>query len=85
MSEPVAAPATPSHKLSELIYVELIGRAFLRVNDVASIKPDPVALAKLSIELASVFDKVEHQATADSRPKNVGYDIQVGDIGSWNK
>ena len=47
MSEaPAAKSASPSGpSLAELIYVELVGRAFLRVENNAVIKPDPALLA----------------------------------------
>ena len=80
-----AAPAPPAQKLAELIYVELIGRAFLRVDNAAVIKPDPESIAKLSLELAEVFRTAEKAANAAAGPKNVGYDIQSADIGTWNK
>ena len=79
-SAKTAAPAGTS--LAELIYVELIGRAFLRVENNAQIKPDPMALARLSIELAGVFDKAEKEHKAASGPKNVGYDVTKLDLGS---
>lgn len=82
------APATSvsaSQKLAELIYVELIGRAFLRVDNAAVIKPDPGEIAKLSLQLAEVFHKAEKEAQAAAGPKNVGYDVKLTDLGSWNK
>jgi hypothetical protein len=84
MSE-AATPAPPAQKLAELIYVELIGRAFLRVDNAAVIKPDPESIAKLSIQLAEVFQKADKTAQAAMGPKNVGYDVQLADIGTWNK
>ena len=53
-----AAPATHHASLAELIFIELVGRAFLRVENVAVIKPEPDALAALSIQLAETFQKV---------------------------
>ena len=85
MSDKPAAPPSTGQKLSELIYVELIGRAFLRVENAATIKPDPGQLAKLSLELADVFRKVEADKLAEAGPKNVGYDIKSADIGNWLK
>lgn len=75
-----AAPAGPT--LAELIYVELIGRAFLRVENNAQIKPDPAALARLSIELAVIYQKADIEHKAASGPKNVGYDVSKLDLGS---
>ena len=82
MSEPAAAPASPGASLAELIYVELLGRAFLRVENNAVIKPDPAQLAKLSIALATEFDKAMKEHKAASGPKNVGYDVTKLDLGS---
>jgi hypothetical protein len=72
-------PTVSGGALAELIYVELIGRAFLRVDNVAQIKPDPAVLAKLSFDLAKVFKAQEHELLVDMMPKNVGYDISTAD------
>jgi hypothetical protein len=84
MSEaPAAKPTPPSHtSLAELLYVELIGRAFLRVENNAVIKPEPAQLARLSIVLATEFEKAATEHRAASGPKNVGYDVQNLDLGS---
>ena len=79
-------PGENAQKLAELIYVELVGRAFLRAENTATIKPEPAALAKLSIELAQAFRKAEQQVAAEAAAKkNVGYDIRSADIGAWDK
>ena len=80
MSDKPAAPA-PGTSLAELIYVELVGRAFLRVENNAVIKPDPAQLAKLSIVLATEFEKAAADHRAASGPKNVGYDVKTLDLG----
>jgi hypothetical protein len=80
MSEPVAA--SPGASLAELIYVELVGRAFLRVENNAVIKPDPAQLAKLAIELATEFEKTAKAHKAASGPRNVGYDVSKMDLGN---
>ncbi|HEY6721632.1 MAG TPA: hypothetical protein VI363_08350, partial [Burkholderiales bacterium] len=67
------------------IYVELIGRAFLRADNVAVIKPDPVELAKLSLQLADTFRKVEKVFNAALGPQNVGYNVDLADIAKWDK
>lgn len=85
MSDKPAAPPSSGQKLSELLYVELIGRAFLRMENTATIKPDPGQLAKLSLQLAEVFKKAEADLIAESGPKNIGYDIKSSDIGNWQK
>ena len=72
-------------ELAATIYVELVGRAFLRVDNAAVIKPEAGALAKLSFELAAAFKKVEKTVQAAAGPKNVGYDVQLGDIDGWKK
>lgn len=88
MNAPVANPAaapSSSTSLDQLIYIELLGRAFLRVENNAVIKPDPAALAKLSMELAEVFRKAETSRLADLGPKNVGYEVKLDDITNWEK
>ncbi len=84
MSEAATAKSTPQSgtSLAELIYVELIGRAFLRVENNAVIKPDPAQLARLSIVLATEFENAAIEHRAASGPKNVGYDVQKLDLGS---
>jgi hypothetical protein len=71
--------------LASAIYVELLGRAFLRVDNVATFKPDAGALAALSYELADAFKKVEKKSQAAAGPQNVGYDVQVADLAGWKK
>jgi len=72
-------------EVAAAIYVELIGRAFLRVDNAAVIKPEAGALATLSFELAATFKKAERVVLAAAGPKNVGYDVQLGDIDGWKK
>ena len=85
MSTTPPPPAPSAQTLSELIYVELLGRAFLRTENAASFKPDPAQLAKLSLQLAEVFNQVEKRMLAELGPKNVGYEVKADDIGSWLK
>ena len=73
------------HELAAAIYVELVGRAFLRVDNVASIKPEAGELVKLSFELAAAFKKVEGAHQAAAGPQNVGYDVQLSDMSGWKK
>lgn len=82
-STPVAAGSV--QKLAELIYVELVGRAFLRSETSITFKPNPEQLAKLSLQLAETFHKAEKDRIAEMGPKNVGYDIQSADLGTWQK
>ena len=86
MSESPAAAATAAvaktTSLAERIFVELIGRSFLRVENNAQFKPDAPALAKLSIQLAIEFEKADKSHKAESGPKNVGYDVSKLDLGS---
>ena len=84
MSEAAAAKSTsqPGTSLAELIYVELVGRAFLRVENNAVIKPDPALLAKLSMALAAEFEKAAAEHRAASGPKNIGYDVKTLDLGN---
>ena len=84
--------ATPAHPavsafqdLASRIYVELVGRAFLRVENAAVIKPDPAELAKLSFQLADVFRKVEKVVNAAAGPQNVGYNVDLADMAKWDK
>jgi len=70
-------------ELAAAIYVELVGRAFLRVENSAVIKPEAAVLAKLSYELAAAFKVVEKAAQAASGPQNVGYNVEVGDLAGW--
>ena len=46
------------------------------------IKPDPAQLARLSIVLATEFEKAATEHKAASGPKNVGYDVQSMDLGN---
>jgi hypothetical protein len=72
-------------QLAAEIYVELVGRAFLRTDNVATIKPEPAALAKLSFELATAFQEGAKLALAAQGPQNVGYKVDMTDIAGWNK
>jgi hypothetical protein len=86
MASPAQSPAaTPAHQLASRIYVELVGRAFLRTDNTAVIKPDAVELAKLSIQLADIFHKVEKAANAAAAPQNVGYKVDLADMAKWDK
>lgn len=86
MSSPnVQAAGQSLAEVAAAIYVELVGRAFLRVDNAAVIKPEAGALATLSFELAAAFKKAEKVAQAAAGPKNVGYDVQLGDIDGWKK
>jgi len=71
--------------LAELIYVELIGRAFMRVENTASVKPDASILAKLSLDLAEAYKVEKKAALALLGPKNVGYDVKLDDLMNWEK
>jgi len=82
-TQPVANPGTQD--LASRIYVELVGRAFLRVDNAAVFKPDPGELAKLSIQLAETFRKTEKAASAVAGPQNVGYNIELADMAKWEK
>jgi hypothetical protein len=76
------------HSVGELatrIYVELVGRAFMRVENTASVKPEPAVLAKLSFDLAFAFQDAAKIALAAHGPQNVGYNVDLGDIAGWNK
>jgi len=79
-----AASAGPQD-LASRIYVELVGRAFLRADNTAVIKPDPGELAKLSLQLAEIFRKTEKAAVAAAGPQNVGYNVELTDMAKWDK
>jgi hypothetical protein len=85
MASPVQSPATPAHELASRIYVELVGRAFLRTDNAAVIKPDAAELARLSLQLADIFRKVEKVADAAAAPQNVGYKVDLADMAKWDK
>jgi hypothetical protein len=79
---------TAKHSINELaasIYVELVGRAFMRVENAASVKPEPAVLARLSFDLAFAFQDAAKVALAAHGPQNVGYNVDLGDIAGWNK
>lgn len=82
-AQPPASPGTPD--LASRIYVELVGRAFLRVENAAVIKPEAAELAKLSFQLAETFRKVEKAVNAASMPQNVGYKVDLADMAKWEK
>ena len=77
-----ATPTGSSGSLAAAIYVELVGRAFLRVDDAAVIKPQAEVLAALSFELAAAFKKIEMAKAAAAGPQNVGYDLKLMDFGT---
>jgi hypothetical protein len=86
----MASPTQPAasaglQDLASRIYVELIGRAFLRADDTAVIKPNPAELAKLSLQLAEIFRKVEKVFNAAAGPQNVGYNVELADMAKWDK
>jgi len=83
----MATPAQPpgAQDLASRIYVELVGRAFLRTDNAAVIKPDAAELAKLSIRLAETFREVEKAANAAAAPQNVGYKVDLNDMAKWDK
>jgi hypothetical protein len=80
------APANPGiQDLASRIYVELVGRAFLRVDNAAVIKPDAAELAKLSLQLAEAFRQAEKAVNAAAAPQNVGYKVDLTDMAKWDK
>ena len=86
MASPTQTAANPGiQDLASRIYVELVGRAFLRVENAAVIKPDPAELAKLSLHLADTFRKVEKVVNAAAGPQNVGYNVELADMAKWDK
>ncbi len=86
----MASPPQPAanagiQDLASRIYVELVGRAFLRADDTAVIKPNPAELAKLSLQLAEIFRKVEKVFNAAAGPQNIGYNVELADMAKWDK
>ena len=84
----MASPTQPAasaglQDLASRIYVELVGRAFLRADNTAVIKPDPGQLAKLSLQLAEIFRKTAAAAAAGSQ--NAGYNVELADMAKWDK
>jgi len=72
-------------QLAAKIYVELVGRAFMRVENAASVKPEPAVLAKLSFDLAAAFQEVAKTSLAAHGPQNVGYKVDITDLAGWDK
>ena len=72
-------------ELAAAIYVELVGRAFLRAENTATIKPEAAVLAKLSFELAASFQECAKISLQALGPQNAGYNVQLGDLAGWNK
>jgi phosphotransacetylase len=86
MTSPARPPANPgTQDLASRIYVELVGRAFLRSDNAAVIKPDAAELAKLALQLAEIFRKLEVAAGAAAGPQNVGYKVDLADMVKWEK
>ncbi|HMG60585.1 MAG TPA: hypothetical protein VK583_12710 [Burkholderiales bacterium] len=86
MASPAHAAANAGiQDLASRIYVELIGRAFLRADNTAVIKPDPGELAKLSLQLAETFRKAEKAANTAAGPQNIGYNVELADMAKWDK
>ena len=80
-----AGRASSDAALAAAIYVELVGRAFLRTDTTASVKPEPKVLATLSFELAAAFRSAEKIAHASLGPQNIGYNVELTDIAGWDK
>ena len=76
--QPTAIPTS----LAEMIYVQLSSRAFTAEGGKPKMGLDPAAIAKMSLELAGVFMKADHEAEVDLLPKNQGYDVKQLDLGS---
>jgi len=72
-------------QLAATIYVELVGRAFLRAENAATFKPEPAVLAKLAFELAVAFHEAGKTSLSAHGAQNVGYNVQLTDLAGWNK
>lgn len=71
--------------LASAIYVELVGRAFLRAENAATIKPEAAVLAKMSFDLAAAFQECAKVSLRGLGPQNAGYNVQLGDLARWDK
>lgn len=85
MNAPVTPATAAAHTLDELIFIELIGRAFQVSNTTATIAADPGKLAKLSMQFADAYREAHKAKLAAMGPKNVGYEIQMDDLANWEK
>jgi hypothetical protein len=86
MTSPARPPTNPGiQDLASRIYVELVGRAFLRTDNTAAIKPEPADLAKLSFQLAEIFRRTEAVVNAAAGPQNIGYKVDLADMAKWEK
>jgi hypothetical protein len=85
----MAAPAPssisdPLRNLAAKIYIELICRNVVVIDNAAQIKSNPESLAKISFKLAEVFQRVGVEVKAPSLPKNQEFDMRAADISGWN-
>jgi hypothetical protein len=85
MAAPAASPISdPLRSLAAKIYIELICRNVVVIDNAAQIKSNPESLAKISFKLAEVFQRVGVEVKAPSLPKNQEFDMSAADISGWN-
>jgi hypothetical protein len=73
------------HDLAARIYADLVVRAVTVTESSAKMSTSPEGLAKLSFQLAEVFQAVEDGLNAENLPKNVGFKVGADDIAQWTK
>jgi hypothetical protein len=73
------------HDLAARIYADLVGRAVTLSESSAKMSTSPEGLAKLSFQLAEVFQAVEDALNSANLPKNVGFKVGADDIAQWTK
>lgn len=71
--------------LASRIYAELVVRAVTVSESSARMSASPDGLAKLSFQLAEVFQAVEDDLNSANLPKNVGFKVGSDDIAAWSK
>lgn len=73
------------HDLAARIYADLVARAVTLTESSARMSTSPEGLAKLSFQLAEVFQAVEDDLNSANLPKNVGFKVGSDDIAAWSK
>jgi hypothetical protein len=69
--------------LAAKIFIELICRNVVVTDNAATIKSNPESLAKISLKLAEVFQRVTGEVRKSSAPKNQAFEVQSTDLADW--
>jgi len=69
--------------LAAKIYIELICRNVVVTEGAAQIKSNPESLAKISLKLAEVFQRVTVEVKGSNAPKNQAFEVQSADLANW--